>query len=134
MAYEEGLCKYCKSSEVVRYGTQSGRSRFRCNTCRRIFKCDYTYRAYEPGIKEQIMDMAMNGRGLRDTSRVLGVGKNTVIATIKDQATEVVTVNPHLGSQTLAVEIGHRIDPAITVQADEQWSYVGSKAHQRGLW
>ena len=80
------------------------------------------------------MDMALNGSGLRDTARVLGVGKNTVIATIKDQATEVVTVNPHLGSQTLAVEIGHRIDPAITVQADEQWSYVGSKANQRWLW
>ena len=80
------------------------------------------------------MDMAMNGRGLRDTSRVLGVGKNTVIATIKDQATELVTVNPHLGSQTLAVEIRHRIDPAINIQVDEQWSYVGSKANQRWLW
>ena len=86
MAYEIVLCKYCKGSEVVRYGTQSGRSRFRCKTCRRIFKTDYTYRAYEPGVKEQIIDMALNGSGIRDTSRVLGVGKNTVIATIKGRA------------------------------------------------
>ena len=123
MAYEIVLCKYCQSSEVVRYGTQSGRSRFRCKTCCRIFKTDYIYRAYEPGVKEQIVDMALNGSGVRDTARVLGVGKNTVIATIKDKASEVVPVNPHIGSQTLAVEIRQLIDPAINVQADEQWSY-----------
>jgi len=83
MAYQIVTCKYCNSSEVVRYGTQSGRSRFRCKDCRRIFKTDYVYRAYETGIKEQIVDMAMNGSGIRDTSRVLGVGKNTVISTLK---------------------------------------------------
>ncbi len=83
MAYEIVSCKYCNSSEVVRYGTQSGRSRFRCKTCCRIFKTDYVYRAYEPGVKEQIADMAVNGSGIRDTSRVLGVGKNTVISTLK---------------------------------------------------
>jgi len=27
--------------------------------------------------------MAMNGSGIRDTARVLGVGKNTVISTLK---------------------------------------------------
>ena len=43
------LCKYCNSSEVVRYGTQSGRSRFRCKECGRIFKTDCVYRAYEAG-------------------------------------------------------------------------------------
>jgi len=134
MAYEIVLCKYCKSSEVVRYGTQSGRSRFRCKTCCRIFKTDYMYRAYEPGVKEQIVDMALNGSGIRDTARVLGVGKNTVISTLKDQASEVVPVNPYIGSQALAVEIRQLIDPAMNVQADEQWSYVGNKTHQRWLW
>ena len=83
MAYQIVKCKYCNSSEVVRYGTQSGRSRFRCKECCRIFKTEYMYRAYEPGVKEQIVDMAMNGSGIRDTSRVLGVGKNTVISTLK---------------------------------------------------
>lgn len=86
MAYEIVLCKYCNGSEVVHYGThgtQSGRSRFRCKTCCRIFKTDYVYRAYEPGVKEQIVDMALNGSGIRDTSRVLGVGKNTVISALK---------------------------------------------------
>ena len=83
MAYQIVLCRYCNSDEVVRYGTQSGHDRFRCKTCRRIFKTQYVYRACEPGIKEQAVEMAMNGSGIRDTARVLGIGKNTVIATLK---------------------------------------------------
>ncbi len=83
MAYEIVLCKYCNSSEVVRYGTQSGHSRFRCKDCGRIFKRDYIYRTYEPGIKGQIVEMAMNGSGIRDTARVLEIGKNTVISALK---------------------------------------------------
>ena len=83
MAYEIVLCKYCNSSEVVRYGTQSGRSRFRCKECGRIFKTDYVYRAYEPGVKDQIVDIAMNGGGIRDTARILGIGKTTVISALK---------------------------------------------------
>ena len=134
MAYEVVLCKYCNSSEVVRYGTQSGRSRFRCKTCCRIFKTDYVYNAYKPGVKEQIADMAMNGSGIRDTARVLEVGKNTVISTLKKKSAEVEPSNPYVGSREISVEIRHLIDPAINVQADEQWSYVGSKKNQRWLW
>ena len=83
MAHQIVLCKYCNSDHVVRYGTQSGRSRFRCKDCGRIFKTDYAYRAYESGVKEQVAEMAMNGSGIRDTARVLGIGKNTVISTLK---------------------------------------------------
>jgi len=39
-----------------------------------------------------------------------------------------------IGSQTLVVEIRQLIDPAMNVQAVEQWSYVGNKTHQRWLW
>jgi len=39
--------------------------------------------------------MALNSSGIRDTSRVLADGKNTVIATIKDKVSEVVPVNPY---------------------------------------
>jgi len=133
MGYEKVFCEYCKGSEVVRHGTQNGRSRLRCNTCRRIFKTECTYRTYEPGVKVHIVEMALHGSGIRDTSRALGVGKHTVIAAIKDIATEVMIVNPHIGSQALAAEIRYLIDSAINVPADEQWVYVGNKASQRGV-
>lgn len=134
MAYEIVLCKYCNSSEVVRYGTQSGRSRFRCKDCGRIFKTDYIYRAYEPGVKQQIEDIAMNGGGIRDTARILGIGKNTVISALKKSAAKVVAVNPYIGSREITVEIRHLFDSPRDVQADEQWSYVGKKKNQRWLW
>jgi len=47
----------------------------------------YRYRACEPGIKEKIIDMAINGSGIRDTGRVLKINKNTVIQTLKKRAT-----------------------------------------------
>ncbi len=47
MAYQLVPCKYCNSTEVVRYGPQSGRTRFKCKDCGRIFKTDYVYRAYQ---------------------------------------------------------------------------------------
>ncbi len=43
----------------------------------------YRYKAYEPGVKEQVVEMAINGSGIRDTARVLHINKNTVIATLK---------------------------------------------------
>lgn len=42
--------------------------------------------------------------------------------------------NSHVCSRELAFEIRQLIDPTINVQADELWSYVGSKAHQKWLW
>ena len=32
---------------------------------------NYRYKAYEPGIKKQWVEMAINGSGIRDTARVL---------------------------------------------------------------
>jgi hypothetical protein len=38
---------------------------------------------YKPGVKRQVVDIAINGSGIRDTSRVLSISKNTVIRTLK---------------------------------------------------
>ena len=48
---------------------------------------EYRYKAYKPGVKEQVVDMAINGSGIRDTSRVLGINKKTVINTLKKKNT-----------------------------------------------
>jgi len=52
-----------------------------CTT--KTFMLAYRYKACEPGIKEQVVDMAINGSGIRDTARVLKINKNTVISTLK---------------------------------------------------
>ena len=43
----------------------------------------YRYKAYEPGVKETVVEMAINSSGIRDTARVLGIAKGTVISTLK---------------------------------------------------
>ena len=46
---------------------------------------DYRYKACESGVTEKIVEMAINGRGIRDTARVLNINKNTVINTFKQR-------------------------------------------------
>ena len=81
------LCPDCGSEDVVLYGKNtSGKQRVLCQNpecSRKTFQLEYTYNAYKPGIKQQIVDMAMNGSGTRDTGRVLGVSKDTVTAVLK---------------------------------------------------
>ena len=87
--YIQVLCPDCNSDDVVLYGkNNNGKQRLLCrnNECsRKTFQLDYTYNAYKPGVKQQIVDMAMNGSGTRDTGRVLNVSKDTVTAVLKKQ-------------------------------------------------
>ena len=56
---------------------------------------EYRYKAYEPGIKEQVVDMAINGSGVRDTARVLKISKGTVISTLKKKENRIVCESTH---------------------------------------
>jgi transposase-like protein len=80
-------CPECGSPEVVRYGrTATGEQRYRCNNVackRRIFLLQYHHTGRLPAVKRQIVEMALNGSGIRDTARVLGVSSMTVMSTLK---------------------------------------------------
>jgi InsA C-terminal domain len=41
------------------------------------------YKGRSPQIKEQIIEMALNGSGIRDTARVLKISTNTVMNELK---------------------------------------------------
>ena len=79
-------CRFCQQAESVRkhgLGT-TGFQRFRCLDCKRTFQLNYAYEAYKLGVKEEIVDMAMNSSGLRETGRVLNIAYNTVLRTFKN--------------------------------------------------
>ena len=64
----------------------SGIQRYRCQnpSCpTKTFMMTTRYRAYQAGIKEQAVEMVINGSGIRDTARVLKIDKNTIISTLK---------------------------------------------------
>jgi transposase-like protein len=76
---------YCNSAKVNKHGFQSGKQRYRCQEsgCSRSFLLDYKNRGWLDSVKTQIVDMCINGSGIRDTARVLKVSATTVIETIK---------------------------------------------------
>lgn len=77
-------CRYCDSINLVRNGHSStGKDRCRCRDCKKSFQVEYKYKACIKGVREQITEMSMNGSGVRDTARVLGIDKNTVVDTLK---------------------------------------------------
>jgi transposase-like protein len=87
MAVVPVQCPQCQGSHVVKYGRQAnGTQRYRCNdpACpRRIFLLQYHATGRLPAIKQRIVDLTLNGCGVRDIVRVLGVSSATVIQTLK---------------------------------------------------
>ncbi len=83
-------CRYCGNQDAVRRkglstnGNQPHRrTGYKCEHCQRSFQLRYTHKAHELGIKEKVIDMALNGSGIRDTARVLKINTNTVMGTLK---------------------------------------------------
>lgn len=84
-------CPYCQGIDLVKNGkTPQGQQRYQC----REKPCDSrTFILYyaDPGqskkVKEQIVEMALNGSGIRDTARVLRVSTSTVIKELKKEIT-----------------------------------------------
>ena len=69
--YQKVECPKCGIDEIGRSGrNENGVQRYRC-------------KAWEPGIREKIIEMAINGSGTRDTGRVLKISKDTVTNVLK---------------------------------------------------
>jgi transposase-like protein len=80
-------CPHCHGTDIVRHGkTPQGKQRYRCRetACSGgTFLLEYSYPGQCSHIKEQIVEMAMNASGIRDTARVLHVSPTTVIKELK---------------------------------------------------
>ena len=80
-------CPHCQGTDIGRHGkTPQGKQRYRCRETAcpgGTFLFDDSYRGQSPHIKEQIVAMAMNASGIRDTARVLHVSPTTVIKELK---------------------------------------------------
>jgi transposase-like protein len=85
------LCPHCQSDQVIRGGkTKAGKQRYKCqnsNCTHYSFQLDLIYKGRSPEVKEQIIDMALNGSGIRDTARVLKISTTTVINELKRSRT-----------------------------------------------
>ncbi len=81
--YEKISGPNCNRTQTSRAGKSTNNTqRYRCdNACceTKSFMLEYRYKADEPGVMDQAIDMAINGSGIRDTARVLSINKNTLI-------------------------------------------------------
>ena len=80
-------CPGCHSTDIVKNGkTSDGKQRYLCRheECpRRTFIKDYTNQGYKPEIRRKIVDMSVNGSGIRDTAKILKISTSTVIKELK---------------------------------------------------
>ena len=80
-------CIHCHSTEVVKNGKSAeGKQRYRCQNDEcpyTTFIRDYSYPGRLKSVKQQIVEMTLNGSGVRDIARVLHVSTNTVINELK---------------------------------------------------
>ena len=80
-------CPFCQSDYIIKGGkTETGKQRYRWQSTdcpRRSFVLDPTYKGRRPEIKQQVIDMSLNGSGIRDTARVLKISPTTVINELK---------------------------------------------------
>jgi transposase-like protein len=82
-------CPYCQSEQVIKGGTtDTGKQRYRCHNpdcSHQSFLLESAYKGRSPEIKQQVIDMSLNGSGVRDTARVLGISPTTVIQELKNK-------------------------------------------------
>src|SRR6266508_5692804 len=138
MAFVQVQCPDCQSADVVQYGKQAnGTQRYRCNNpdCPRIiFLLQYQDKGRLPVVKQQIIDMTLNGSGVRDIVRVLRVSAATVIDVLKKKEPAVKQVNERLLHTLAPPQVDVILRQVDAAEVDEMWSFVGSKSQQRWLW
>ena len=80
-------CPQCEDDHVVKRGkTSNEKQRSLCQNeacLQQTFVLEYRHRGRLPQVKQQIIDIALNGSGIRDTARVLGISKDTVLSELK---------------------------------------------------
>jgi len=83
-------CIHCQSTEVVKSGKSAeGKQRYRCQNgdCPyTTFIRDYTYSGCLQDVKQKIVEMALNGSGIRDIAQVLNISTDTVIKELKNKS------------------------------------------------
>jgi len=131
-------CPECGGEDVIKHGkTRDGKQRFLCREegCKtKTFLLEYLRKGWRFGIEEEIVELAMNGSGIRDTARVLKISATTVIEKLKKKESGLRSVNASYIEEIGAKNIKAKFMKVDVAAVDEMWSFVSSKKNQRWLW
>jgi transposase-like protein len=80
-------CTHCQSTEVIKHRKSSnGKQRYLCLNTQcpyQTFSLKIAYPGRQKHVKQQIIEMTLNGSGVRDIARVLHISPATVIHELK---------------------------------------------------
>ena len=76
-------CPNCHSSQIRKNGHRRGKQNYQCKECGRQFITTHSHMGYPLEVKENCLNMYVNGLGFRAIERVTGVNHNTVIRWVK---------------------------------------------------
>lgn len=132
-------CPRCGSGKVVKRGkTEDGKQRYLCRNevCEaKSFILDYVYNGRKSDVKRMIVEMTLNGSGIRDIARVLEISTDTVISELKKKAIFLEPVSHRLLRLVEHIEnIEVEVLKVEEAEADEMWSFIRKKSNQRWLW
>ncbi len=106
-------CSKCASTTVIRNGIVHGRQRYRCKTCNYNFTVEHKSTAFSASIKQQALQLYLEGNGFRAISRLLKVSHVSVYRWIRQ-----------MGEQAIALQSHQSID---VVEIDELHTYIRHK-------
>ena len=83
-------CPRCHTDHVIRGGkTKAGQQRYKCQNAacpQYSFLLDPAYKGRLPEIKQHVIDLSLNGSGIRETARVLKISPTTVMNELKKKS------------------------------------------------
>jgi InsA C-terminal domain/InsA N-terminal domain len=143
----QGLhCPHCHGTDRVRHGqTRQGQQRYRCrkHPCAgRTLLLDESYPGPSPTVQEQIVDMAMNASGRRDTARVLHIStnpgrkdrKHRPLSSPRYSPGSCRSLRPEQGAVAVCRAEERERRRGRTSALAEMWSYVAQQAQPRWVW
>ncbi|MCO5242211.1 MAG: IS1 family transposase [Chitinophagaceae bacterium] len=80
---DTGKCPHCKAISIIKNGrTKTGKQQYYCKSCSRRCIDYYSYKACNPAVNLQIIELTREGLGIRSTARVLKISPTTLIRKI----------------------------------------------------
>jgi len=75
-------CPSCEGDNVRKFGKKQGTQIYRCNDgdcTRTTFRQEYIYKAWDPEVKNRILQLVDEGKSARAIGRMLSISKDTVL-------------------------------------------------------
>ncbi|MDI9365555.1 MAG: hypothetical protein QM541_11430 [Flavobacterium sp.] len=112
-------CPHCNGVKVKKNSKKAtGKQNFLCHDCKKQFQYAYFYKDAELAKKELVKSMTLNGSGIRNISRVLGLSLGCILGVLRIWFKE--TNEPSFSGTYKEVQI------------DEMWTFVENRK-QRNL-